>query len=82
MRSGGGIYQLHRHPGIAVRKEAPNLHAILTQFYGNIPQLSKVYEWQESVLPMAIEVHTHIIAMKFPRRSDPVFMTGDLLFPM
>lgn len=45
-------------------KEAPNLHTAITQFYGNILQLSKVYEWQEAVLPMAIEVHTHIISQQ------------------
>ena len=49
-------------------KEAPTVHTALTQFYGNILQLSKVYEWQEAVLPMAIEVHTHIIAQQ---PSDP-----------
>lgn len=39
---------------------APDLHASLTIFYTNILQLAKVYEWQEAILPLAIEIHTHI----------------------
>lgn len=77
-----GIYQLHRHPGIAVRQRSPSLHTVLTQFYGNILQLSKAYEWQEAVLPMAIEVHTHIMVMKSPSRSGRILKKAYLLFPM
>ncbi len=44
------------------------LHVALNSFYGNILQLSQVYEWQEAVLPLAIEVHTHIISLQ---PSDP-----------
>lgn len=43
-------------------KEAPNLHATLAQFYINVYELSKIYEWQDAVLPMAIEAHTFIVA--------------------
>lgn len=49
-------------------KKAPTLNTALIYFYGNILQLSKVYEWQRTVLPMAIEVHTYIIAQQL---SDP-----------
>lgn len=45
-------------------KKAPSLYPVLTQFYGNILQFSKVYKWQEALLPMAIEVHMHIIAQQ------------------
>ena len=43
---------------------APDLQLALLRFYGVILQLSKVYDWQEAVLPMAIEVHTHIVAQQ------------------
>ncbi len=42
-------------------REVPDLHSALAEFYNNIYELSKVYEWQEAVLPMAIEAHTFII---------------------
>lgn len=45
-------------------KEAPDLHAALQDFYSSIYELSTVYEWQEAVLPMAIEAHTYIIAQQ------------------
>ena len=31
---------------------------------------------------MAIEVHTHIMMMKFPRMSHRILMKADLLFPI
>ena len=34
--------------------------AIIKIFYTNILQSAKVYEWQEAILPLAIEIHTHI----------------------
>ncbi len=43
---------------------SPELHAALTIFYGNILQLARVYEWQEAVLPMTIEVHTHVVSQQ------------------
>ena len=49
-------------------KEAPGLNTALIDFYGKILQLSKVYEWQGTLLPMAIEVHTYIISQQ---PSDP-----------
>lgn len=45
-------------------KEAPDLHAALQNFYSSIYELSTVYEWQEAVLPMAMEAHTYIIAQQ------------------
>lgn len=50
-------------------KEAPDLHAALADFYSSIYELSTVYEWQEAVLPMAIEVHTFIVAQQ---PTDPL----------
>lgn len=46
----------------------PNLHLALANFYINILQLAKVYEWQEAVLPLAIKIHSHIVCL---RPSDP-----------
>ncbi len=43
-------------------KKALDLHVALAEFYSCIYELSTVYEWQEVVLPMAIEVHTFIVA--------------------
>ncbi|MCJ1423227.1 hypothetical protein MMC29_001109 [Sticta canariensis] len=42
----------------------PDLQLALLRFYGVILQLSKVYDWREAVLPMAIEVHTHIVTQQ------------------
>lgn len=47
---------------------APGLHAALTQFYGLVLQLSKVYDWKQALLPMAIEVHSYIVTQQ---PSDP-----------
>ncbi len=44
--------------------EVPDLHSVLAEFYTNIYELSTVYEWQEAVLPMAIEAHTFIVAQQ------------------
>ena len=44
------------------------LDLALNAFYGNILQLSQVYDWQKAVLPFAIEVHMHIISLQ---PSDP-----------
>lgn len=41
---------------------APGLHASLFRFYGAILLLSKVYKWNEGLLPLAIEVHSRILA--------------------
>ena len=43
-------------------KSSQQLHATMSAFHGKILTLAKVYEWQEAVLPLAIETHTHIIA--------------------
>ncbi len=40
------------------------LNVALNPFYSNILQLSQVYEWQEAVLPLAIEVHTYVISLQ------------------
>ncbi len=45
-------------------REVPDLHSALAEFYTNIYKLSQVYEWQEAVLPMAIEAHIFIIAQQ------------------
>ncbi len=45
-------------------REVPDLHSALAEFYTNIYKLSKVYEWQEAVLLMAIEAHTFIVAQQ------------------
>ncbi len=45
-------------------REVPDLHSALVKFYTNIYELSKVYEWQEAVLLMAIEAYTFIVAQK------------------
>ncbi len=39
---------------------APDLHTVFTEFYSNVYKLSTVYDWQDAVLPMAIEAHTYI----------------------
>ena len=44
------------------------LKAALITYYDNILQLAQVYEWQEAVLPLAIEVHTYISSLQ---PSDP-----------
>ncbi len=46
------------------RAMAPRLQAALTQFYDLILQLSKVYDWKEALLPLAIEVHSHIVTQQ------------------
>jgi hypothetical protein len=38
-----------------------NLHAVLTIFHNDVYQLSRVYEWQNVLLLITIEMHTHII---------------------
>ncbi len=43
-------------------KEALDLHTALAEFYSNIYELSTVYEWQDTVLPMAIEADLYIVA--------------------
>ncbi len=50
-------------------REIPDLHSALAEFYTNICELFTMYEWQEAVLPMAIEAHTFIVA-KQP--TDPL----------
>ncbi len=40
------------------------LQAALTQFYGLVLQLSKVYDWKEALLPIAIEIHFHIVTQQ------------------
>jgi hypothetical protein len=49
-------------------KTAPDLHAALSAFHNDIYQLSRVYEWQDALLPMTIEVHTYITTT---HPSDP-----------
>lgn len=40
---------------------APDLHAALSLFKGDIIQLFRVYGWKDTVLPLAIEIHVHIL---------------------
>ena len=41
----------------------PTLHQKLLAYHQQIIELSSVYEWQEAVLPLAIEYHTEIVAI-------------------
>ncbi len=45
-------------------KEVPKIHSAFAEFYTNIYELFTVYEWQEAVLPMAMEAHTFIVAQQ------------------
>ncbi len=49
-------------------REVLDLHSTLSEFYTNIYELSIVYDWRETVLPMAIEAHTFIVAQQ---TTDP-----------
>lgn len=58
-------------------KEAPDRHAALVEFYISVYELSTIYEWQDAVLPMAIEAHNtlspsnpHIRRSGLSRRSS------------
>ncbi len=50
-------------------REVLDLYSALAEFYTNIYKLSTVYEWQEAVLPMAIEAHTFIVAQQTTDQS-------------
>lgn len=50
------------------RAIAPCLQRSLTQFYGLILQLSRVYDWKKALLPLAIKVHSQIVTHQ---PSDP-----------
>lgn len=39
----------------------PSLHLALHRFHREIIDLSTVYEWQGGVLPLALDLHTHIV---------------------
>lgn len=39
----------------------PTLHFALYSFHRDVIDLSKIYQWQGSVLPMALDFHTHIV---------------------
>ena len=43
----------------------PTLHQKLLAYHQQIIELSSVYEWQEAVLPLAIEYHTEIVAINY-----------------
>lgn len=45
-------------------KEALDFYAVIQEFYSSIYKLSTVYEWQKTVLSMAIEAHTCIITQQ------------------
>ena len=47
---------------------APDLHSIITIFSTKILQLAKVYEWQEAVLPLAIDPTKWVIPSEFQAR--------------
>lgn len=38
----------------------PTLHRVLLLSYTKIRKLSKIYEWQTAILPLAIDYHTEI----------------------
>ncbi len=44
------------------RRKVSDLHSVLAEFNTNIYEHSTMYDWQEAVLPMAIEAHTFIVA--------------------
>ena len=54
-------------------KEAPDFHTAPEEFFSNIYKLSTVYEWQNAVLPMAIEAHSYIVAKPLKDRLRWVF---------
>ncbi len=57
----------HNYTAILVslfEREVPDLHSVFAEFYTNIYELSTVYQWQEAVLPMAIEALTFIFAQQ------------------
>lgn len=39
----------------------PKLHFALYSFHREVIDLSKIYQWQGGVLPMALDFHTHIV---------------------
>lgn len=49
-------------------KTVPDLHAATNSFYQKILELSRVYDWERAVLPLAIDVHTNIVSVS---ASDP-----------
>ncbi len=59
-------------------KEAPDLHTALAEFYSNIYELSTVYEWQNAVLPIAIEAHSYIVAQQL---TNPLTLVISVNFP-
>lgn len=40
---------------------SPTLHLALANFHRDIIGLSTVYKWQPRVLPLALDLHTHIV---------------------
>ncbi len=44
--------------------EVPDLHFVFAEFHTNIYELFTVHEWQEAVLPMAIEARIFIVAQQ------------------
>lgn len=38
----------------------PTLHRVLLLYYTKVRKLSKIYEWQTAILPLAIDYHTEI----------------------
>ena len=42
-------------------KEVPNLHSALAKFYMQIYEFSTIYEWQETVLLMAIKAYIFVV---------------------
>ena len=51
---------------------SPDLHAATSQFYQKISELSRVYHWECAVLPLTMDIHTHITTIQ---PSDPVAWT-------
>lgn len=45
-----------------------DLYAATSSFYQKIPELSRIYNWERAVLPLAIDIHTYIVSVS---ASDP-----------
>ncbi len=71
-------------------RKVPDFHSALAQFYSNIYKLFWVYEWQEAVLPMAIEAHIFIVAQEptdpskwvIPEKFQGWFWTARIMIGM
>lgn len=56
----------------------PTLHYGLLQFHAKIRTLSRTYEWQNAVLPMALDFHIEITTGS-PTNADDWILTGEYI---